>query len=263
MTTTAESSICTADGRSINATGAQEPSGLPAVALELEIVSDTICPWCYVGKRRIDQAIAVLTAEGLAVTTRWLPFELNPKMPSAGMNRREYRSAKFGSWAHSQSLDAQVATEGAREGIVFRHDLMERTPNTRASHRLIWLAGELGGSAAQNLVVEELFSAYFCQGRDVGDHEVLADIGIKAGLPGKRVAATLAGNDGIVEVLRHENRASAAGLNGVPSVIAGNLLLFSGAQRAPLIMKALREVAATPSAIAPSTSNGVQGDARA
>jgi len=258
MTSPADSSICTAEVRA-----GSEPARLRTTRLELDIVSDTICPWCYVGKRRTDRAIEALAAEGLTVTTRWLPFELNPDMPASGMDRGEYRSAKFGSWERSQTLDAQVAAEGAREGIAFRHDLMERTPNTRDSHRLIWLAGEAGGPEVQNRVVEALFSAYFCQGRDIGHREVLTDIGVRSGLTDDRVIQLLAGDEGEAEVLRHEKRATSAGIRGVPSVLAGDVLLFSGAQPTPLIVKALREVATVHGATAGADAGECPADARA
>jgi predicted DsbA family dithiol-disulfide isomerase len=262
MTAPADPTICTVDECSTTTSGPIAEPRPPIADLELNIVSDTICPWCFVGKRRIDRAIEELATEGLTVRARWLPFELNPNMPVAGMDRREYRSAKFGSQAYGQSLDAQVAAEGAREGIVFRHDLINRTPNTRASHRLVWLAGELGDSEVQNRVVEELFSAYFCQGRDIGDPEVLFDIGTLAGLLPHQVAARLRGDDGLVEVIQHETWATLAGIHGVPSVIAGNLLLFSGAQRTPLIVKALRRSVPTQAA-AQAELDGAQADARA
>ncbi|HEV7252026.1 MAG TPA: DsbA family oxidoreductase [Mesorhizobium sp.] len=262
MTANAERSLCTADGRAPGASGAAQSPRL-ATVFELNIVSDTICPWCFVGKRRIDRAIEELAAEGLAATTRWLPFELNPQMPAAGMDRRVYRSAKFGTWERSQALDAQVAVEGAREGIVFRHDLMERTPNTRASHRLIWLAGELGGATVQNRVVEGLFSAYFCEGRNVGEAGVLAEIGLAAGLPVEPIAALLAGDDGLAQVLQHEAWAASAGIQGVPSVRAGDLFLFSGALRTPLIVKALRKVALANRAAAVVREGEAGTDARA
>lgn len=231
--------------------------------LEIGIVSDTICPWCYVGKRRIERAIDELAAEGVGITARWLPYELNPKMPAGGMDRRVYRSGKFGTWEKSQALDAQVAAEGSREGIEFRHDLMARTPNTRLSHRLIWLAGEVGGADVQGQVVEALFAAYFRQGRDIGDSQVLVDIGVGAGLATERVHALLAGNEGIVEVLNHEMWATSAGLSGVPSIVSGQFLLFSGAQRTSLVVKALREVAAAYSVAEVGTGAGGETDARA
>jgi predicted DsbA family dithiol-disulfide isomerase len=132
---------------------------------DLAIVSDVICPWCFVAKRNLDKALE-LTGPDLQVKITWRPYELNPRMPKEGMDRREYRSKKFGSWEHSQTLDAQVAEAGARAGITFHHELMARTPNTFQAHRLIWLAGEEG---VQDAVVEALFRAYFTEGRDVGD----------------------------------------------------------------------------------------------
>lgn len=235
--------LCGADG----CTTVPSPSAGTAMSqttqIDLSIVSDTICPWCYVGKRRLERAIDALAPEGITVTLRWLPFELNPTMPAEGMDRRVYRSAKFGSWEHSQALDAQVAAEGAREGIVFRHELITRTPNTRLSHRLIWLAGDLGGPMLQNQVVEELFFAYFCQGRDIGEGGVLMEIGQEAGLQGERLDALLAGDEGLEEVRRHEAWAGSIGIRGVPSVVAGEKLVFSGALRTPLIVSALREIA--------------------
>ena len=119
------------------------------------------------------------SAPDITASVAWLPFELNPEMPKAGVDRRAYRSAKFGSWQHSQALDAQVAAAGRSDGLVFNHDRMERTPNTVDAHRLIWLAGQHG---KQDAVVEALFAAYFNEGRDVGDPTVLADVGASAGL---------------------------------------------------------------------------------
>lgn len=197
--------------------GSTKLSALPA-AVEISVVSDTICPWCYVGKRRIEQASKILADQGVDITVRWLPFELNPNMSAEGLDRREYRSAKFGSWAKSQALDAEVAAEGAREGIEFRHYLMARTPNTRLSHRLIWLAGEVGGTVVQDRVVEGLFDGYFTRGSDIGDPKNLAEIGFGAGLPVNAVNDLLNGVDGIEEVLNHEMWATRAGLNGVPTV---------------------------------------------
>lgn len=243
MTSIADAGVCSAEGCTTETTRASAETGLPGPRLELSVVSDTICPWCYVGKRRIERAIEALAAEGLEISLRWLPFELNPEMPKAGMDRRTYRAAKFGSWERSQALDAQVAAEGAREGIAFRHDRITRTPNTRASHRLIWLAGEVGGSALQNRVVEALFSAYFHEGRDIGDKAVLADIGTSAGLDEARVLALLDGDEGLGEVIMQEMAARSLGVSGVPTVMAGDLVLFSGAQRTPLVLQALRELA--------------------
>lgn len=261
MTAMTDPPLCSTEGCSTVSTETPSDPVPRRAVLTLAVVSDTICPWCYVGKRRIERAVEMLAAEGVAVTIRWLPFELNSSMAAGGMDRRAYRSAKFGSWEQSQKLDAQVAAEGAREGIVFRHDLITRTPNTRASHRLIWLAGEVGDAALQSRLVEALFSAYFCEGRDIGDRDVLAELGAGAGLDATRVEALLAGSEGADEVLRLERWASAAGIRGVPSVLADDRVLFSGALRTPLIVRALREL--MPGAGAPDTRSTAAGEADA
>ncbi len=123
--------------------------------LSVDVISDVICPWCYIGKRRLEKAIA---AYGGPVTVRWLPFQLNPNMPKEGISRQEYRTKKFGSWERSQQLDAQVAAAGDAEGIHFAFDRIERTPNTVDAHRLIGLAaigrpaGCGGGSGIPSLL---------------------------------------------------------------------------------------------------------------
>jgi predicted DsbA family dithiol-disulfide isomerase len=129
------------------------------VALNVDVFSDVICPWCLIGKRRLEKAIA---AHGGPVKVRWLPFQLNPTMPKDGISRREYRTKKFGSWARSQELDARVIAVGKDEGIDFAFDRIERTPNTLDAHRLIWLADK---EVVQDSVVEALFRAYFTEGR--------------------------------------------------------------------------------------------------
>jgi predicted DsbA family dithiol-disulfide isomerase len=219
-----------------------------SATLKLDIVSDTICPWCYVGKRKLAAALEILGREGLTFDETWRPFQLNPDMPKQGLDRRQYRSAKFGSWERSQALDAQVAAVGQTVGLVFRHDLMAKTPNTLASHALIRLARETGGAAMQDRVVEALFAAYFTKGRDVGDHEILADLGAGTGLDHGLVLATLSDPAVTEAVGQEENLARGLGLNGVPSVLINGHYLFSGAQPIPVIVEALREAAAALSA---------------
>lgn len=141
--------------------------------LTLDVVSDAICPWCFIGKRRLERAFSLLAGEGRRFTLRWQPFELDPGMPPEGMDRRSYRSAKSGSCERAQRLDERVAMVRREGGITSRHDLTERTPRTFDAHRLIWLAGREG---VQDAVVEALFAAYFSRGRDIGDLEVLAAV---------------------------------------------------------------------------------------
>lgn len=218
----------------------REASG---AALRLDIVSDAICPWCLIGKRRLEKALALLPPDGPAVAVRWLPFQLNPDMPKAGLDRRDYRTRKFGSWERSQVLDAQVAAAGREEGLDFRFDLMARTPNTVDAHRLVWLAGREGGDA-QDAVVEGLFRAYFTEGRDIGDPTVLADIGAAAGLDRPVVSAMLEGGEGAAEVAAEEAAARRLGLQGVPTFVLDGRPLFSGAQAPELIAAALTHAAA-------------------
>src|SRR5436309_15758823 len=130
--------------------------------LTIDIVSDVICPWCFIGKRRLEKALALL-GEPAGVRVVWRPFQLNPRMPPGGMERRAYRTAKFGSWERSLALDAQVAEAGRGEGITFAFDRMVRTPNTLDAHRLLWLAGKLG---VQDGVAESLFRGYLIAGAD-------------------------------------------------------------------------------------------------
>jgi predicted DsbA family dithiol-disulfide isomerase len=170
-----------------------------------------------------------------------MPFELNPDMPKAGLDRKEYRSRKFGSWEKSQSLDAGVMAAGKAAGVEFRHDLMQRTPNTFDSHRLVWLAGREG---LQDAVVEALFRAYFSEGKDVGDVGVLADIAAGAGMDRERVKAFLSGTEGTEEVRLEIDLGRRVGTQSVPTFVLNGQLLFSGAQPPTVIAAAIREIAA-------------------
>jgi predicted DsbA family dithiol-disulfide isomerase len=224
--------ICIADGCSVEA--GQHRAVAPAVekTIAVEIVSDVICPWCYVAKRQFERAAANLPA-GVKLSVHWRPFELNPHMPTEGLDRKIYRSRKFGSWENSQRLDAQVTAAAAQVRLTIRHDLMKRTPNTFNAHRLIWLAEK---QRVQDAVVEGLFQAYFAKGRDVGRKEVLADIAAAGGIDRTTAEAFLAGSEGSDEVADAEMAAQRSGLNGVPTFIIDGRPAFSGAQRADLML---------------------------
>ncbi|MEO8134752.1 MAG: DsbA family oxidoreductase [Betaproteobacteria bacterium] len=208
---------------------------------ELVIVSDVICPWCYVGQKQLEQAFA---ATGLASRFKviWQPYELNPTMPPEGVDRRVYRTRKFGSLEHSQMLDARVAAAGRRAGIEFRHDLMLRTPNTIKAHRLVWLAGQEG---VQDAVVDALFRAYFIEGRDVGETAVLTEVAVATGMDQSRVAGFLDSDAGADEVRREAQSALRAGIAGVPTFILDGEPVFSGAVGAEVIAAHLGDVAKT------------------
>jgi predicted DsbA family dithiol-disulfide isomerase len=195
------------------------------MALTVDVISDVICPWCYIGKRRLEKAIAL--AGRLDVRVRWHPFQLNPQMPREGMSRRAYRTAKFGSWERSLALDAQVMEAGRGEGIDFAFEKQERTPNTLDAHRLIGLADREG---LQDAVVEVLFRAYFTEGRDISVRQTLLDVVAQAGLDRRMAASMLDGDDGLDEIRAEEERARRAGVQGVPFFIINGEVAISGAQ---------------------------------
>jgi predicted DsbA family dithiol-disulfide isomerase len=233
MSDNLEATTCTADGCATNAADRAVNSTAAAAALSVEIVSDAICPWCYVAKRQFERAAQQLPA-GVALSVHWRPFELNPDMPSEGLDRKLYRSRKFGSWERSQRFDAQVTAAAAQVGLAMRHDLMASTPNTFAAHRLIWFAEKQG---VQDAVVEGLFRAYFIEGRDVGDRQTLVDIAAAGGIDRVAAETFLASEKGSDEVAHAEEEAHRHGLNGVPTFIINGVPAFSGAQRADLMLQ--------------------------
>jgi predicted DsbA family dithiol-disulfide isomerase len=196
--------------------------------ITVDVYSDLICPWCFIGKKRLEKAIAML--DGQETVVRWHPFQLNPDMAPEGVDRRAYRSAKFGSWERSQAMDADVAKAGRGEGIAFNYDKMARTPNTLDSHRIVWLAGERG---IQDAVVEALFEAYFTDGRDLSDRATLAAIAVEAGLDAKEVDDLLSGDAG--------RKGHQLGVTGVPFVVINDTVALSGAQPPETFLKALQD----------------------
>jgi predicted DsbA family dithiol-disulfide isomerase len=212
-----------------------------ATPLRIEVVSDVVCPWCYIGKRRLEKALA-LVAGSLAPQITWLPFQLNPGMPAEGMPRAEYRRAKFGSLERGRQLDARVAAEGRSEGIDFALERIERTPNTFAAHQLIDLAQQAGAGAA---VVDALFRAYFEEARDVGDRGVLLGIAESAGLARAQVEARWADAAEARRVAELEDSMKALGISGVPTFILERKFGVSGAQPAEALAAAMREAATT------------------
>jgi len=209
----------------------------------LDIVSDAICPWCWIGKAHLDAALADLADEGLALTIRWRPFQLNPEMPLEGVERATYRAQKFGSVQRGAELDRQVAEAGRAAGVTFRHDRMLRTPNTIAAHRVLRAAEAAG---IQHAVAEALFRAYFHDGEDIGAAETLDRVAADAGLPG--MAAMLAGDAHLAEVLAEDEAARQGGISGVPSFLMDRHLLFSGAMPADRMAAAFRRAHAILSA---------------
>jgi predicted DsbA family dithiol-disulfide isomerase len=199
--------------------------------MKLEVASDVICPWCYIGKRRLEKALDLLKNK-LTLQIAWLPFQLNPGMPKEGVARAEYRRAKFGSLERSRQLDARVIAEGRSEGIDFAFDRIERTPNTSEAHRLIALAEN------QNAVVDALFRAYFEDARDIGDPAVLAGIAAQCEVKGWPERAP--------DVSALEDQVRAMGISAVPTFIFDRKSGISGAYPAQTLAQAIREAAGEP-----------------
>ena len=211
------------------------------MVLHINVISDVICPWCYIGKRRLEKAIAALDRH-YDVHVRWLPFQLNPQMPKEGISRREYRIRKFGSWERSQELDAQVAAAGKAEGIHFAFDRMERTPNTLDAHRLIWLADK---QDIQDAVVEAMFRAYFTDGRDISNRQTLIDEVSEAGLERDQTEAVLDSNDGMEAIREAGEQARRFRVNGVPFFILNDKITLGGAQPPEAFLEAFRQATAS------------------
>ena len=198
----------------------------------IEIASDVVCPWCYIGKRRLEKALAQIDGE-VEARIEWLPFQLNPSMPEGGMARADYRRAKFGSLERGRALDARVAQEGAGEGIAFAFDRMQRTPNTVAAHQLIDLAQAQGKA---DPVVDALFRAYFEEARDIGDAAVL-----KAIADQERITGWPAEKN-IQAVKEKEERVRELGISGVPTFIFDRKTGVSGAYPPEMLVEAIRSL---------------------
>lgn len=203
----------------------------------LDIVSDAICPWCYIGKRHLERALPALARQGIRFTVHWNPFQLNPDMPREGVERQAYRIAKFGGLDRSRQLDRQLTETAATVGLDFHLDRLERTPNTIDAHRLVWLAGQ---ESVQDVVMEAVFRRYFIEGSDIGDRSVLLDCAAEGGLDREFVARFLEGDALEAEVRAADRRAREAGVNGVPSFFLDGYGLFSGALPAEKMAEALR-----------------------
>jgi predicted DsbA family dithiol-disulfide isomerase len=204
------------------------------MALSVDVVSDVICPWCFIGKRRLSKALnAIKDQYEFRVT--WCPFQLNPDIPPGGMDRKAYRSAKFGSWETSLELDARATAVGATEGIPFAFDRIQRTPNTFDAHRLIWLAQREG---IQDAIVEALFRSYFIEAADIGNRRTLIEIAIATGLNAERVERFLESNDGVAAVQEEEAKARRIGISGVPHFIINGEYSLSGAQAVQTMISA-------------------------
>jgi predicted DsbA family dithiol-disulfide isomerase len=210
-----------------------------AEALPITVYSDVICPWCYVGKRRLEKALGVSDAPA-EVQLTWLPFELNPDMPAEGITRAEYRMRKFGA-ERATELDRNMTETGHEVGIDFAFDRMQRTPSTKLAHRLIWEAGRQG---RQNEIVNRLFRAYFEEAQDIGEATVLTKLAGEAGLDAAGVAQALDSTESLDAVVELAEQGRAMGIQGVPFFILLGKYGVSGAQPPEFWHEALPKIAA-------------------
>jgi len=205
--------------------------------LLIDVISDVICPRCYIGKRRLEKAIAAFGSHHV-VKVHWYPFQVDLAVPIEGISRKEYRTQKFGSWKRSLRLDAKRVAVGKSEGIDFAFDKIERTPNTVDAHRLIWLADQHG---CQDAVVEALFRAYFTEGRNISDRETLIAVVTESGLDQKVAETMLSSNEGMDVIEEAGELSQRHGVTGVPFFIINNSLTLSGAQEPDTFLDAFRQ----------------------
>ncbi len=193
--------------------------------MKIDVISDTVCPWCFIGKRRLERALS--EHPDLVPEIVWHPFQLNPEMPPGGMDREMYLQIKFGGEARAEEVYKVISDAASGEALDFNLDKISRTPSTLDSHRLVHYAESRG---RQQDVVEHLFKAYFENGADVGSKETLADIASEAGLDRDEVLAYLESDTDVELIRTRDQRARAMGVNGVPCFIVNDKYAISGAQ---------------------------------
>lgn len=219
---------------------AMSDSAKPLV--HIDIVSDVMCPWCYIGKRRLEKALAMVKDE-VDVAIRWLPFQLDATLPPQGKDRRQYLEDKFGGPERADQIYAQIKSAGDGEGIAFEFDAIKVSPNTFDAHRLIAMV-MAQTPPRQNAVVDALFRAFFIDGVNIGDRDNLADIAASVGFDREEVYAALMSDEASEETQNMLASVGAAGISGVPFFILDQKFAISGAQPPDAFQKAIRQAAA-------------------
>jgi predicted DsbA family dithiol-disulfide isomerase len=217
------------------------PAPAPAAerALPVDVISDVVCPWCFIGKRRLEKAIALKPE--IAVRVRYRPYFLNPWVPRHGISRSEYLTTKFGSVERYKANTRRIVLAAQQEGLVYNPDSITRQPNTLDCHRLILWAEETGDPAGMK---QRLMELYFSEGADLTDNEVLARAARECGMDGEEVRRRLAGEEDVERVTADAEAAKNAGVDGVPCFIFGGLIAVSGAQAPEVLADAIERAAA-------------------
>jgi predicted DsbA family dithiol-disulfide isomerase len=206
--------------------------------LSIDMISDVVCPWCFIGKRRLEQAIELRPA--VSVQLRFRPYFLNPWVPREGMARDQYLTAKFGSPERYRAIAKRVAAAAAAEGLTYTVDKIARQPNTLDCHRLILWAGEIGKAGTMK---QRLMEIYFSEGGDLSDHDVLMRAAAQCGLDAEMVRERLLGNRDIDAVGQEANSAREQGIDGVPCFIFGDAIAVQGAQSPEYLAQAIDRAA--------------------
>ena len=215
---------------------------IPRERLSIEVVHDLVCPWCFLGLRRLRRTLR--RRPDLATAIVWRPFLLNPDMPRAGMSRADYIARKFGAEDRARRLHASIAEIGRAEGVMFRFDRMRRVPSSVDAHRLVRWSAQFG---REDVLVDALFSAYFTDGRDIGDHAVLIAVAVACGLEAAPAQRFLAGGAETDAVHAENLRAHRLGINGVPCFVVAGRHAIAGAQE-PEVIERLLDVATADAA---------------
>lgn len=205
--------------------------------MRIDVISDVVCPWCYIGKRRLDAALAGRAADSVAVV-RWHPFQLNADLPRGGADRRTYLEHKFGGPQALADMQQRIDAVGREVGIWFEFARIERQPNTLDAQRLIAWAQRIDPVRTSRLI-EDLFRAYFTQGVDIGNIEELARLAGQSGFDSYRASSMLAGGEGRVTVAAADQRLRDMGVGGVPFFIFNQRVAVSGAQPAKVLLDAM------------------------
>jgi predicted DsbA family dithiol-disulfide isomerase len=213
------------------------------LAIKVDVVSDVVCPWCYIGKRRLERAIALVPE--LDVEVRWHPFFLNPWVPREGISREDYLTKKFGSVEAYGRISQRVVQEAAGEGLTYRPDLVKRQPNTIDCHRLILWAGAAGRAPEMK---QRLMELYFRDGGDLTDRAVLVQAAADCGLDADEIRDRLESDAEVDLVTAAAQQAAEAGVSGVPTYVLGDRYALSGAQPPEQLARALRQTAAEQAA---------------
>lgn len=205
----------------------------PAAALHVEVIADLVCPFCYIGKRRLDQAMQAVQGPS---DISWYPYQLNPDMPEDGMSLHDYLSMRFGSPANVEPILEQLAADALEEGIEFRFDRIEHVPNTLRAHQLLYLAETRRRD--QSALAEELMTAFFRRGEDIGNPEILVELGGRHGLLPDDIDRVIEDGSARQIVLSREAQVRSSGIAGVPGFLLNRRLLVIGAQDTDALVNA-------------------------